>query len=103
MDDMAIKFINFANLFEEQALRFIDLFCCIFSLYFIYFCSDIYYSFPSTKYGLCFFLFLVPLGVSIGFLFKIFLISEVGLCYGEGNGTPLKYSCLENPMDGGAW
>ena len=22
---------------------------------------------------------------------------------GEGNGTPLKYSCLENPMDGGAW
>ena len=20
---------------------------------------------------------------------------------GEGNGTPLKYSCLENPMDGG--
>ena len=27
-------------------------------------------------------------------------------CYylcGEGNGTPLQYSCLENPMDGGAW
>ena len=22
--------------------------------------------------------------------------------YGEGNGTPLQYSCLENPMDGGA-
>ena len=22
---------------------------------------------------------------------------------GEGNGTPLRYSCLENPMDGGAW
>ena len=21
----------------------------------------------------------------------------------EGNGTPLQYSCLENPMDGGAW
>ena len=30
------------------------------------------------------------------------------LCYliqtnGEGNGTPLQYFCLENPMDGGAW
>ena len=26
------------------------------------------------------------------------------ICYcGEGNGTPLQYSCLENPMDGGAW
>ena len=26
-------------------------------------------------------------------------------CYvgGEGDGTPLQYSCLENPMDGGAW
>ena len=22
---------------------------------------------------------------------------------GEGNGTPLQYSWLENPMDGGAW
>ena len=22
---------------------------------------------------------------------------------GEGNGTPLQYLCLENPMDGGAW
>ena len=24
-------------------------------------------------------------------------------CFGEGDGTPLQYSCLENPMDGGAW
>ena len=24
-------------------------------------------------------------------------------CLGEGNGNPLQYSCLENPMDGGAW
>ena len=25
------------------------------------------------------------------------------LAGGEGNGTPLQYSCLENPMDRGAW
>ena len=25
------------------------------------------------------------------------------LATGEGNGTPLQYSCLENPMDGGVW
>ena len=25
------------------------------------------------------------------------------ICIREGNGTPLQYSCLENPMDGGAW
>ena len=24
-------------------------------------------------------------------------------CIGEDNGTPLQYSCLENPMDGRAW
>ena len=23
--------------------------------------------------------------------------------FGEGTGNPLQYSCLENPMDGGAW
>ena len=27
----------------------------------------------------------------------------IGSDQGEGNGTPLQYSCLENPMDGGAW
>ena len=31
--------------------------------------------------------------------FMIFIHSEIG----EGNGTPLQYSCLENPMDRGAW
>ena len=25
------------------------------------------------------------------------------IAIGEGNGTPLQHSCLENPMDGGAW
>ena len=29
----------------------------------------------------------------------VYLVFEAG----EGNGTPLQYSCLENPMDGGAW
>ena len=28
---------------------------------------------------------------------------EINTWLGEGNGTPLQYSCLENPMDGGAW
>ena len=26
-----------------------------------------------------------------------------GRFLGEGNGNPLQYSCLEDPMDGGAW
>ena len=29
--------------------------------------------------------------------------SFCSLLDGEGNGTPLQYSCLENPTDGGAW
>ena len=30
-------------------------------------------------------------------------ISGLGRSTGEGNGNPLQYSCLENPMDRGAW
>ena len=26
-----------------------------------------------------------------------------GRSSGKGNGNPLRYSCLENPMDGGSW
>ena len=42
------------------------------------------------------------LGKSFYFNFyrnKVSLISIIR----DGNGTPLQYSCLENPMDGGAW
>ena len=31
------------------------------------------------------------------------LIAGSGRSPGEGNGNPLQYSCLENPMDRGAW
>ena len=31
------------------------------------------------------------------------LIPESGRHPGEGNGTPLQYPCLENPMDRGTW
>ena len=31
------------------------------------------------------------------------LISGLGRSPGEGNGYPLQYSCLENPIDRGAW
>ena len=30
-------------------------------------------------------------------------IHGLGRSSGEGNDNPLQYSCLENPMDGGAW
>ena len=31
------------------------------------------------------------------------LLPNLDLKTGEGNGIPLQYSCLENPMNGGAW
>ena len=34
---------------------------------------------------------------------RLLLGRKVMTNLGEGNGTPLQYSCLENPMDGGAW
>ena len=33
----------------------------------------------------------------------LMFVHVYAVCAGEGNGTPLQYSCLENPMDGGAW
>ena len=36
-------------------------------------------------------------------LLKKFHIVKAMVFLREGNGTPLQYSCLENPMDGGAW
>ena len=33
----------------------------------------------------------------------IIFMTQYTFNFWEGNGTPLQYSCLENPMDGGAW
>ena len=35
--------------------------------------------------------------------FSMFIFDCAVSSFGEGNDTPLQYSCLENPMDGGAW
>ena len=55
--------------------------------------------------------FLLPVGILFLFLFtwwtptldKRWNINLLTYRFGEGNGTPLQHSCLENPMDGGAW
>ena len=31
------------------------------------------------------------------------VMTNLDSIFGAGNGTPLQYSCLENPMDGGSW
>ena len=37
------------------------------------------------------------------FIATLFTIARTGSRTGEGNGNPLQYSCLANPMDRGAW
>ena len=39
------------------------------------------------------------LWIFVSYLFYIYS----SVYFGEGNGNPLQYSCLENPMDGGGW
>ena len=39
----------------------------------------------------------------VGKVMSLFFNMLSRLVIEEGNGTPLQYSCLENPMDGGAW
>ena len=53
-------------------------------------------------------LYIFPENIKIEIYFLIVYFSRFfsDLCNNiteEGNGTPLQYSCLENPMDGGAW
>ena len=36
-------------------------------------------------------------------LFTCSYLGITNISVGEGNGNALQYSCLENPMDGGAW
>ena len=35
--------------------------------------------------------------------YSILFLATCKYYFGEGNGTPLQYSCLENPIGGGAW
>ena len=47
--------------------------------------------------------FLLCLNLSARDTIVNFYLDVISNLIGEGNGTPLQYSCLENPMDGGAW
>ena len=53
-------------------------------------------------YTLKYFTFSTNLNLSLTYGFIAIKLFVMFLC-GEGNGTPFQYSCLEDPMDGGAW
>ena len=41
--------------------------------------------------------------VTLALILVFNVLHDCSMCLGEGNGTPLQYSCLENPMGRGAW
>ena len=43
------------------------------------------------------------LPANVGEAEEVGSIPELGMSAGGGSGNPLQYSCLENPMDRGAW
>ena len=56
--------------------------------------------------SLCFILSLYQcalVGIPGRLFYQYFILGLARECGGEGNGNPLQYSCLENPMDRGAW
>ena len=57
-------------------------------------------SFREKLHAFCTFLEKVPTQCSFGCIIPSFLEKKIEEPY---NGTPLQYSCLESPVDGGAW
>ena len=53
--------------------------------------------------GVVWFLFLWSLLILFTYMSDAGSIPELGRSAGGGRNNPLQYSCLENPMDGGAW
>ena len=56
LDESVHTFVNFVYLLKEPAFSFINLYY-FFNLFFIYFCSDLYYFFSSTNFGIFLFFF----------------------------------------------
>ena len=45
----------------------------------------------------------LPIELTGGFSVQFGALTFISFLLGEGDGTPLQYSCLENLIDGGAW
>ena len=65
----------FFYLLKEPVFSCINFYYCYFHLFFIYFHSDLYDFFASTNFGGFVLLFPIVLGVKLGCLFNIFLVS----------------------------
>ena len=66
--------------------------------------DDNLHTFPhQATCHICLHIFIFSLQISFSSVSPFGKILLNQFLSGEGNGTPLQYSCLENPRDGGAW
>ena len=66
--------------------------------------KDLLFWFNSASKNSLFFFFQNYIGgKNISFSWNSFFYSALEIFVGDGNGNPLQYSCLENPMDRGVW
>ena len=87
--------LNLFSKFELNCLFFISIYSVWFFFKFLWSVFLVSYSFL----GLAFQALPFILTNLKGLFYNLYLAVSIG----EGNGTPLQDSCLENPMDGGAW
>ena len=100
----ALSFLIHSSTFINWSVSVKKLFHCIHLFNYLYrkrlldihFITTVNYFFCSNCFSFGY-LELFQAGSSIS------LLCDPILSDGEGNGNPLQYSCLENPMDGGAW
>ena len=71
------------------------------STLYLFFTEIIVYIYWAT-YTITFIAFCCLLCMFYRYIFSVGMY-WLGIHFREGNGTPLQYSCLENPMDGGGW
>ena len=74
----------------------LNLYSVVFQLY----CNEIE---RKNKVHVLYTAFLIVLNLNILFCYYQKIFGSSIPTFAEGNGTPLQYSCLENPMDGEAW
>ena len=86
---------TFTKVTDLWVLLFLFIYCFLLLFLFIY-CYLLFI----VLYIYCYYLLFIVFFIYCFYLLLLFIYS---ITIGEGNGNPLQYSCLENPVDRGAW
>ena len=100
-----IYFFFSCTLFLNKLILFFPYFYCTFSFItsFLFLFFPLFYFVFNLIFNFILYFSIFTLGFPGGSEVKASACNAGGRSPGEGNGNSLQYSCLENPMDGGAW